>query len=156
MKLKGAGAGAGEVCCCVPKNEPELVVEELELPKENAPPPIVGLKFGGLWLACCKSLVGLSSILNSFSCLGGVTGRSTGAVLGWPNEKSDLLDTSAVAFPPPEKPKETGGVAAGVVDDWPNENGAGLGATIDGAGGELGLAPNEKGVLSASFLSADG
>ena len=67
------------------------------------------------------------------------------------------MDTSAVALPPPEKPKEIGGAAEGVVDDWPKENGAGLGVTTDEVGGVLGLAPNVKGAgLGAAADAAGG
>ncbi len=67
------------------------------------------------------------------------------------------MDTSAVALPPPEKPKEIGGAAEGAVDDWPKENGAGLGVTTDEAGGVLGLAPNVKGAaLGAAADTAGG
>lgn len=65
-KAKGVDAGAGVDAVCPVPNKPTLGVE-LEVPNENAPPPMVGLDSGILLLACCNSLVGLSSILNSLS-----------------------------------------------------------------------------------------
>jgi len=128
-----------------------LEVDEPE-PKENAPPPIVGLDSSSLLLTCCISLVGLSSILNSLSaCLGGVTGRAGGCA----NMNGCLLDTSAPALPPPLKlkPREAGAAGAGE-DDCPKlKAGAGFGAV----GGVLGAAPKEKGVdgfTSFSFSAA--
>lgn len=100
------------------------------------------------------SLVGLSSILNSCSFLGGVIGRA-GAAPAVPNENG-LCETSVPWLLPLGGPKENvelaaGGAAAG---DGPNVNGAFFSAP---AGGVDGAAPNENGLAGgrASGMGAE-
>jgi hypothetical protein len=87
--------------------------------------------------------VGLSSMLTSSSCRGGVTGRAGGADA--PNENAFL--GASLAAPPGAAPKENMpplAPGAGVVPlGVPNVNGDG--AFFSGAGGVEGAAPNENG-----------
>jgi hypothetical protein len=130
-------------------NNAEPVDDVLGAPNEKP----ARASFGASTTFPFMSLVGLSSILNSCSFLGGVIGRA-GVALALPNANG-LCETSVPWLLPLGGPKENVELAAGgaAIGDGPNVNGPFFSAP---AGGVDGVAPNENGLAGGGRASGVG